>query len=263
MSNRTAGANRAIREAWQNEQSLVLEGKGTRDWTLAQQEQIKEKGKAYDDQGRAFEGQHMKSYSDYPEYQDDPRNIQLLSRDEHFAAHGRNWQNPTNGYYDPIAKTMTDFGDGPPVPCAEVSLSNPLYADPVETPNERPGRSGAEDVNAPATATPSSKGKIRLLAKSVQRVAVQASKDTRVRRAVGVGAAVIVATVAEVASQSRSSGGGRTNAPSAKSPARMISETIGDALDGARQSPDEHDVSGYFRKNGTYVSGYRRGGKKD
>lgn len=95
MSSRTAGANRAIREAWETEKRLVLEGKGTRDWTAEQQEQISEKGKAYDDQGRAFEGQHMKSVSAYPEYQDDARNIQFLSRAEHLAAHGGSWTNQT------------------------------------------------------------------------------------------------------------------------------------------------------------------------
>lgn len=71
--------NRAIRKAWEREQQLVQEGKGTRDWTKEQQADIlnPDKGKAYDDQGRAFEGQHMKSASEYPEYQGDPDNIQF------------------------------------------------------------------------------------------------------------------------------------------------------------------------------------------
>ena len=71
----------------------------------------------------------MKSVSAYPEYQDDPRNIQFLSHEEHLAAHGGSWMNQTNGYYDPVLKTMSDFGDGPPQPCAEVPLTNPLYAE--------------------------------------------------------------------------------------------------------------------------------------
>ena len=37
MSRRTADSNKAIREAWKNEQNLVKEGKGTRDWTIALQ----------------------------------------------------------------------------------------------------------------------------------------------------------------------------------------------------------------------------------
>ena len=68
MSSRTAGSSRAIRQAWENERRLVLEGQGTRDWTDEQQKQIDEKGRAYDDQGRAFEGQHMKCVSAYPQY---------------------------------------------------------------------------------------------------------------------------------------------------------------------------------------------------
>ena len=90
MSSRTACSSRAIRQAWENERRLELEGQGTRDWTDEQQKQIDEKGRAYDDQGRAFEGQHMKCVSVYPQYQEDARNIQFLSRDEHFAAHGGN-----------------------------------------------------------------------------------------------------------------------------------------------------------------------------
>ena len=59
----------AIRKAWKREQQLVWEGKGTRDWTREQQRDILnlKKGRAYDDLGRAFEGQHMsrvKSCSD-------------------------------------------------------------------------------------------------------------------------------------------------------------------------------------------------------
>ena len=95
--------NKAIRQAWEKEHQLVQEGKGTRDWTKEQQQDIldPDKGKAYDDQGRAFEGQHMKSAAEYPEYQGNPDNIQFLTRDEHLEAHKGSWQNPTNWYYDP------------------------------------------------------------------------------------------------------------------------------------------------------------------
>ena len=55
--------NKAVRKAWEREQQLVKEGCGTRDWTEEQQKDILDpaKGKAYDDQGRAFEGQHKTS----------------------------------------------------------------------------------------------------------------------------------------------------------------------------------------------------------
>ena len=54
MSRRISEANKAVRKAWENEQQLVFEGKGTRDWTPEQQQSIIDKGKAYDDEGRAF-----------------------------------------------------------------------------------------------------------------------------------------------------------------------------------------------------------------
>lgn len=128
MSRRTAAADKAIRLAWEQERKLVAQGKGTRDWTEEQQKDILDptKGKAYDDNGRAFEGQHMKSAEKYPEYQGDPDNIQFLTREEHLEAHRGNWQNPTNWYYDPVTKERTDFGKGEYIRCKEIELSNPI-----------------------------------------------------------------------------------------------------------------------------------------
>lgn len=120
--------NKAIRLAWEREQQLVQEGKATRDWTKEQQADIlnPDKGKAYDDLGRSFVGQHMKSAAKYPEYQGDPDNIQFLTYDEHLEAHKGSWQNPTNWYYDPVTKEFHDFGDGEIVLCKIMSLSNPI-----------------------------------------------------------------------------------------------------------------------------------------
>ena len=128
--------NKAIRLAWEREQQLVQEGKATRDWTEEQQADIlnPDKGKAYDDQGRAFVGQHMKSAAKYPEYQGNPDNIQFLTYDEHLEAHKGNWQNPTNWYYDPIAKEFHDFGDGEVIPCKIIDLSNPIVV--IEPPGQ-------------------------------------------------------------------------------------------------------------------------------
>ena len=78
MSRRTAESNKAILAAWNKEQELVQEGKGTREWTPQQQQDILDKGKAYDEDGVSFQGQHMKSVEKYPEYQGDPENIQFL-----------------------------------------------------------------------------------------------------------------------------------------------------------------------------------------
>ena len=128
MPKRTAAANRAILEAWEREARLVGEGLGTRDWTIEQQRDIldPDRGKAYDDRGRAFQGQHMKSVEKYPEYQGDPENIQFLTLAEHLEAHKGSWQNPTNWYYDPVTKQFFDFGENRFVPCKIIELSNPV-----------------------------------------------------------------------------------------------------------------------------------------
>lgn len=126
MSRRTAESNKAILAAWNKEQELVQEGKGTREWTPKQQKDILEKGKAYDDDGVAFQGQHMKSAEMYPEYQGDPGNIQFLTRAEHLEAHNGNWRNPTNWYFNPVTKEKFNFGDGPFIPCEVIKLPEPV-----------------------------------------------------------------------------------------------------------------------------------------
>ncbi len=126
MSQRTSEANRAIRLAWQNEKKLVLEGKGTRDWTSEQQSDIIERGKAYSDDGRAFEGHHMKSAEMYPEFQGNPGNIQFLSKSEHIEAHNGVFQNPTNGYFNPETGETRVFSAGNYQACDIRDLSNPI-----------------------------------------------------------------------------------------------------------------------------------------
>lgn len=135
MSKRTAQADKAIRLAWTRERDLVQEGKGTRDWTKEQQKDIldPEKGRAYDDNGRAFEGQHMKSVEQYPDYQGNPDNIQFLTREEHLEAHQGNWQNPTNGFFDPDTKNLTPFDEDELVPCEVIELSDPIIVPDIGT----------------------------------------------------------------------------------------------------------------------------------
>lgn len=134
MSKRTSEASKAIRAAWQKEQELVSQGKGTRDWTPEQQKEILVLGKAYyhsedpDDvnDGKAFEGHHMKSAEAYPEYQGDSENIQFLSRTEHQDAHGGDYRNTTNGYFDPVTKITRYFGDNKYEPCEIIKLTDPV-----------------------------------------------------------------------------------------------------------------------------------------
>lgn len=127
MSARTAKASSAVRKAWENERDLVSKGRGTRDWNPDQQQDILNKGKAYDENGKAYQGHHMKSAVMYPEFQGDPENIQFLTRTEHKAAHGGNFQIPTNGYFDPATNVTIEFGDGPYKPCEIIELSEPVY----------------------------------------------------------------------------------------------------------------------------------------
>ena len=155
MSRRTSEASKAIRAAWQKEQELVSEGKGTRDWTPEQQKEILELGKAYyhsenpDDVNdrKAFEGHHMKSAEAYPEYQGAPENIQFLSRSEHQEAHCGDYRNPTNGYFDPVTKITRDFGDNKYEHCEIIKLTDPIVSpsDVVQVLSEKTEASPKED----------------------------------------------------------------------------------------------------------------------
>ena len=132
MSRRTAESNKAILAAQNKEQELVQKGKGTSEWTPKQQLDILEKGKACDEDGIAFQGQHMKSAEMYPEYQGDPGNIQFLTRAERLEAHNGNWRNPTNWYFNPLTKEKIDFGDGPFIPCEIIQLQEPVVTVPYD-----------------------------------------------------------------------------------------------------------------------------------
>lgn len=97
----------------------MLQGKGTRNWTVAQQTELIEYGRV-----SGFEGQHMKNVSDYPKYARDPKNIQFLTYEEHFfGAHQGNWRNETSGRFDPTTGKMVDAaGDRlPELPVIELT----------------------------------------------------------------------------------------------------------------------------------------------
>ena len=99
---------KAVRDAWAREKQLVLQGKGTRDWTVAQQAELIQFGTV-----RGFEGQHMLNVADYPEHAGDPENIQFLTYEEHFyGAHGGNFRNETSGRFDPATGEMVESLDG-------------------------------------------------------------------------------------------------------------------------------------------------------
>ena len=145
-SRRNIEARKAIEEAWKREQELVKQGKGTRDWTPEQQKDILENGKAYDEEGRTFEGHHKKSVAAYPEHQGNPDNIQLLTRDEHQQAHGGNYQNSTNGEYNPIDNTTIDYGDEL-IPNKIIDLTNPIVKVTVENNSNEKDKQGTKEPN--------------------------------------------------------------------------------------------------------------------
>lgn len=291
MSNRTSEAIRAVAAAWENEKTRVSEGRGTRDWTPEQQHDILTRGKAYDTDGRAFQGQHMKSVEMYPEYQGDPDNIQFLTREEHLEAHGGSWTNPTNWYFDPVTKQKTDFGDGPFIPCRELKLSEPV----APIPPQRPKKAVEDSSVARNTKTeashrppnPINTPQKRSFWSGIKEKATLVKSfciEHRVGEKVGLGVAVAVGiggTIAKVFLDSHREGSGGNGSGGGGSSDSSCSDSDDDYVDSApidddsetdeerdypseRSSPREHDVSGYERhQHGKTISvrPYKRGGK--
>ena len=279
MSRRTAESQKAIREAWEKEQELVKEGKGTRNWTPEQQKDILEKGKAYDENGKAFEGQHMKSAEQYPEYQRNPGNIQFLTREEHLEAHGGSWQNPTNWYFNPITKEKIDFGDGPFVSCEVISLAEPVIEPSVENntvePSVEPNTTDAvnKDLNKgpiqekkitkseehikeslPVDA-PVHKGIGAKIAKAVEAVTNFSNKHpiaTEIAKAVvTIGAGVVTDRVVNGGGKKKSTNVKITKkCPSVKKAVnsdtiKNVADTVADVAAGTHESPIEHMVKAH------------------
>jgi hypothetical protein len=89
-SNRQAGVKLA-REYEQAE--IEMGGKGTRDRTKIQVEELKKHGSV-----RGEEGHHINNVKDHPEQQGNPDNIRFAGdRDEHKAMHGGDFRNKTEG----------------------------------------------------------------------------------------------------------------------------------------------------------------------
>jgi hypothetical protein len=134
----------AVREAWKNERSYVRDGKGTRDWAKSEQREIMAKGRA-----NGYEGHHMKSVKDYPQYAGDPKNIQFLNRNEHVnGAHRGNTQNTTNGYYNPQTGKMHSFGNSAPQAPQSQALSAPMTQkqQDLSTKREQARKQGAQQA---------------------------------------------------------------------------------------------------------------------
>ena len=292
MSRRTAESNKAILAAWNKEQELVQEGKGTREWTPKQQQDILERGKAYDDDGVAFQGQHMKSAEMYPEYQGDPGNIQFLTRAEHLEAHNGNWRNPTNWYFNPVTKEKFDFGDGPFIPCEIIQLPEPIMepsitvekkeeilAEPIEKadisdaprikPETETTTAKPVNVNKPKPDIKQAGGFGNTVKKAFKAVVDFSNRHpvlTGIVKAVGV--AGLAAAADEVANGGRSSSNSGSSVDYTYTPSRSESDSYNDSYDEVqaetidtdtsveRSSPKEHTVrphGQHYIKNGERV----------
>lgn len=276
MSRRTAESNKAILAAWNKEQELVQGGKGTREWTPKQQQDILEKGKAYDDAGVAFQGQHMKSAEMYPEYQGDPGNIQFLTRAEHLEAHNGNWRNPTNWYFNPVTKETFDFGNGPFIPCKVIHLPEPIIKPSItvepkeetitkpiekleteEIPKIKPEKETITTklVSTPKTDIKQAKGFENTVKKAFKAVVDFSNRHpvlTGIVKAVGV--AGLAAAADAVASGGRSGSGNSSSDDYSYTPSRSGSSSFNDDNDEIltddvdtdtsveRSSPKEHTV---------------------
>lgn len=290
MSRRTAESNKAILAAWNKEQELVQGGKGTREWTPKQQQDILEKGKAYDDAGVAFQGQHMKSAEMYPEYQGDPGNIQFLTRAEHLEAHNGNWRNPTNWYFNPVTKETFDFGNGPFIPCKVIHLPEPIIKPSItvepkeetitkpiekleteEIPKIKPEKKTITTklVSTPKTDIKQAKGFENTVKKAFKAVVDFSNRHpvlTGIVKAVGV--AGLAAAADAVASGGRSGSGNSSSDDYSYTPSRSGSSSFNDDNDEIltddvdtdtsveRSSPKEHTVrphGQHYIKNGERV----------
>ena len=293
MSRRTAESNKAILAAWNKEQELVQKGTGTREWTPKQQQDILEKGKAYDEDGVAFQGQHMKSAEMYPEYQGDPGNIQFLTRAEHLEAHNGNWRNPTNWYFNPVTKEKIDFGDGPFIPCKIISLPEPavkLNVEAVKDNVTKASQSAPIQRKKPKTATvPKTKVGIgehiksafRVGAKAVVEFPVKHPTATKVLKGLGITVAAITAEALSESSKNNSSHSEYRNRDTDSKREDDSHEELEDLVDDNYMNDDVSEPSDrsytpndvpagkqrYHYKDGSVrwkdKSSYHRDGKKD
>ena len=83
---------KAVKEAWKDEKELVKVGKGTRNWTQAEKEELLLTGKV-----KGYEGHHINSVKDFPSLAGNPDNVSFMTRKDHLLEHFGNWRNKTEG----------------------------------------------------------------------------------------------------------------------------------------------------------------------
>lgn len=110
----------AVSKAWSKERKQVLQSRGSRNWSQKEQREIIATGKCH-----GYEGQHMLSVKSHPEHAGNEKNIQFLTHEEHFQAHGGNWKNDANGRFNLKTKKVNSF-DGELPGINYRKLSDPL-----------------------------------------------------------------------------------------------------------------------------------------
>ena len=110
----------AVSKAWSKERKQVLQSRGSRNWSQKEQREIIATGKCH-----GYEGQHMLSVKSHPEHAGNEKNIQFLTHEEHFQAHGGNWKNDANGRFNLKTKKVESF-DGELPGINYRKLSDPL-----------------------------------------------------------------------------------------------------------------------------------------
>ena len=90
----TVARRAAVRKAWSQEKALVeLTGKGTRNWSKKEIQELLEKGKV-----KGYQGHHINSVNGNARLAGNPDNIKFVKGSKgNLAEHGGNFQNPTSG----------------------------------------------------------------------------------------------------------------------------------------------------------------------
>lgn len=97
-----------------------MQSRGSRNWSQKEQREIIATGKCH-----GYERQHMLSVKLHPEHAGNEKNIQFLTHEEHFQAHGGNWKNDANGWFNLITQKVDSF-DGELSGISYRKLSDPI-----------------------------------------------------------------------------------------------------------------------------------------
>jgi len=173
--------SKGVRRAWKREKELVKQGRGTRQWTQREQRELLRDGRV-----KGYQGHHMKSVSKYPQYADNPSNIQFLcskkGKNEHLAAHQSDYRNASDGRYNVKTGKIRQLGEGAPRAMKSQALNHPVRKNTAsETPAQQYAKSSFS--SAASTRSPSPYKKSSGQTKSYQRSMVKKSPSSQSKSA--------------------------------------------------------------------------------